>query len=84
MYLSRCADLLGMVASDSLGDVVNPIDGKIYDSKSAYYKTVEAAGCNIVEDSPLERKRDLQGDFDITKELKDAVQEVEAKRGKVI
>jgi hypothetical protein len=28
--------------------VKNPVDGKLYDSKSAYYRTVKEAGCEIV------------------------------------
>lgn len=36
-----------MVIGDSLGDVWNPVNGKIYDSKSAYYRAVKAAGCEI-------------------------------------
>lgn len=82
MYLQRCAEQLGMINSDSLNDLQNPVDGKTYDSKSAYYKAVSDAGCNIVEDNPLERKRQVQGDFDVSKELKDAVQQYEAKTGK--
>jgi hypothetical protein len=37
-----------MIISDHLDDVKNPVDGKTYDSKSAYYQTVKAAGCEIV------------------------------------
>lgn len=37
-----------MVVSDSLGDVWNPVNGQMYDSKSAYYKAVRAAGCEIM------------------------------------
>lgn len=32
---------------DGLDDVWNPLDGKKYDSKSAYYRTVREAGCEI-------------------------------------
>lgn len=32
---------------DGLDDVWNPVDGKKYDSKSAYYAAVKAAGCEI-------------------------------------
>ena len=37
-----------MIISDHLDGVKNPVDGKTYDSKSAYYQTVKAAGCEIV------------------------------------
>jgi hypothetical protein len=36
------------IIRDGLDNVVNPVDGKAYDSKSAYYQTVKAAGCEIV------------------------------------
>lgn len=32
---------------DGLEDVWNPVNGKIYDSKSAYYRAVKDAGCEI-------------------------------------
>lgn len=37
-----------MLISDSLADVLNPADGKRYDSKSKYYAAVKAKGCEIV------------------------------------
>lgn len=36
------------VIRDGLDNVKNPVDGKAYDSKSAYYKAVKSAGCEIV------------------------------------
>ncbi len=36
------------IISDHLDGVKNPVDGKIYDSKSSYYQAVKAAGCEIV------------------------------------
>lgn len=35
------------VISDKLDDVWNPVNGKKYDSKSAYYSAVKAAGYTI-------------------------------------
>lgn len=32
---------------DGLDDVWNPVNGKIYDSKSSYYRAVKDAGCEI-------------------------------------
>lgn len=37
-----------MIISDHLDGVQNPCDGKTYDSKSAYYRAVKDAGCEIV------------------------------------
>jgi hypothetical protein len=36
------------VIRDELDGVKNPVDGKTYDSKSAYYRAVKSAGCEIV------------------------------------
>lgn len=34
--------------SDDMGAVQNPVDGKTYDSKSAYYRSVKDSGCVIL------------------------------------
>jgi hypothetical protein len=36
------------IIRDALDNVKNPVNGKLYDSKSAYYQAVRAAGCEIV------------------------------------
>jgi hypothetical protein len=36
------------IIRDALDNVQNPVDGKLYDSKSAYYHAIRAAGCEIV------------------------------------
>ena len=45
------------VISDHLDGVQNPVDGKRYDSKSAYYRTVKDAGCEIMGSDPQANKR---------------------------
>jgi hypothetical protein len=41
---------------DGLNDVWNPVNGKVYDSKSAYYRAVKDAGCEIAgNDSSISR-----------------------------
>jgi hypothetical protein len=59
------------VITDTMDGTRNPVDGKMYDSKSRYYQTVKNAGCVIVGDDPamkthrekelssLDRKRDI-------------------------
>ena len=37
-----------MIISDTLHDVVNPLDGKPYDSKASYYRTVRENDCQIL------------------------------------
>jgi len=50
-----------MIISDTLADVVNPINGKPYDSKSAYYRDVKAAGCTIMGNDTIEAKDHDEG-----------------------
>jgi hypothetical protein len=40
------------IRSDGMSDTLNPANGQMYDSKSAYEKAVRAAGCEIVGDDP--------------------------------
>lgn len=47
-YIARSPLPCPMVISDTLADVVNPINGKPYDSKSSYYAAVKDAGCEIL------------------------------------
>lgn len=68
------------VISDNLGEgvqgVLNHADGKKYDSKSSYYKAVKAAGCEVVgNDAPTEGRKEIRGNFDVSKELKQALQQ---------
>lgn len=69
-----------MVIRDALDAVVNPCDGKPYDSKRAYYQTVKDHGCVIVGDeadrmasSPPDPRSNVTGE-----EIYDAYQKVEA------
>lgn len=55
------------VISDDMGinGVLNPVDGKKYDSKSSYEKAVKAAGCVIMgNDAPKERATPKQEKID--------------------
>ena len=45
-----------MVIGDNLADVKSPIDGKPFSSKSAYYKHVRAADCEIMGNDPSASK----------------------------
>ena len=36
------------VIGDTMDHTMNPVNGRHYDSKSAYYKAVRAAGCEII------------------------------------
>jgi hypothetical protein len=51
------------VQSDNLGlqGVLNPADGKMYDSKSAYYRAVKDAGCVVLgDDAPTQAAKPKQ------------------------
>lgn len=64
------------VVSDDLGikGVLNPADGKTYDSKSAYYKALKESGCHIVDDAG-KGNRENKGDHNVKKELREALQQ---------
>lgn len=44
------------VRSDGMDPTLNHADNRMYDSKSAYYRAVERAGCHIVEPGSHSRK----------------------------
>lgn len=54
-------------------------DGKHYDSKSEYYRSLKASGHMVVEPGMTKEKRETRGDFDCSRELKAAYQEVKAR-----
>lgn len=69
-----------MVIRDALDGIVNPCDGKPYDSKRAYYQTVKDHGCVIVgneaekmAESPPYPLSNVTGE-----EINEAYQKVEA------
>lgn len=68
--------------SDQLGEgvqgVFNHADGKRYDSKSQYERAVKAKGCRIVGNDYNGKKfnRQMEGDFNVGPQLKEAVQKV--------
>lgn len=60
-----------MVIRDSLDGVLNPVDGKRYDSKGAYYRAVKDHGCVIVgneakaeQPEPIRGPRASRGDVE--------------------
>ena len=69
------------IISDKLGDgvkgVMNPVNGKRYDSKSSYYGAVKDAGCHIIESQPKDFKRpEVRGDFNVRPQMREAVERV--------
>ncbi len=60
---------------DAMGGVKgihNPVDGKRYDSKSAYHRKLKETGHHVYEGKPSGKKLLNQGDHNVFKELKAA------------
>ena len=54
---TRSVQIIGDYINGAGGSVKNMADGKVYDSKSAYYKAVKAAGCVVMgNDAPKQAK----------------------------
>lgn len=77
--IASCRSAPNVISDDlkaGINGLHNPADGKMYDSKSAYYKGVKAAGCIVMgNDAPAEARKEERGDFDCSKELKEAIQQ---------
>jgi hypothetical protein len=67
-----------MIISDTMAEIKNPIDGKPYTSKQAYYKTVKEAGCEIMgNDSSLKNPKPPATDpGDVKRDIKRAIDEL--------
>jgi len=63
------------VINDTIDGVLNPATGKRYDSKAKYYADLKATGHMVVESGMHSDKREIRGDFDVRKELKQAAQQ---------
>jgi hypothetical protein len=66
-----------MIISDSLDYVQNPVNGRVYTSKSAYNKAVRAAGCEIVGNEKVSASPRPQLD-DPVNDIKQAIEQVES------
>jgi len=63
------------VINDSI-EVKGLHDGKTYSSKSRYYQSLKETGNHIVEKGEFNNKpRQIQGDYNVRKELKQAIQQ---------
>lgn len=66
------------IISDQLDDILNPVNGQLYDSKSAYYKAVRDAGCTIVGNEPhntVHAPPEVPG---VERDIKDAIEQLSA------
>ncbi len=81
LYLGNTKGAGFYVISDDLGikGVINPVNGKQYDSKSQYYKTVKQAGMIVVgNDAKTETRREIAGDYDCRKDIAQAIEQTGA------
>lgn len=68
-----------MIIRDGLDGVLNPCDGKRYDSKGAYYRAVKDAGCVIVGNEAEKMMSAPPARADVKpEEIVDAMRKVEA------
>jgi hypothetical protein len=68
------------IRSDGMGTILNHADGRLYDSKSAYYRAVKDAGCEIIGNEKLPERQVKEPDVkDIARDVKTAIQQVEAR-----
>lgn len=69
------------IRADGMSAIMNHADGRLYDSKSAYYRAVKDAGCEIIGNDALPRERPVaEPDHkDIAGDVKTAIQQVEAR-----
>jgi hypothetical protein len=68
------------IRADGMSPLINHADGRLYDSKSAYYRAVKDAGCEIIGNEKLPERKVFEPDAkDIARDVKTAIQQVEAR-----
>lgn len=65
------------IVRDAMDPIVSMTDGQLYDSKSAYYGAVRAAGCEIVGDdkAPFDKKPEYHPQ-NVAQDIKRAIEEL--------
>lgn len=60
----HASDAAPNIRADGMDPIRSMVDGKVYDSKSAYYGSVRRAGCEIVgnERAPFERRPEYRSE----------------------
>jgi hypothetical protein len=62
---------------DGVKGMQSMADGKMYDSKSAYYQSLKEKGCEIVgNDAPRTQRQDIRGDFTTKQEVAEAIKQL--------
>jgi hypothetical protein len=78
-YQRNRSDLpMPYIRSDGMDAIMNHADGKLYDSKSAYYGAVKAAGCEITGDyQPPEKEPTPLGN--VKQDIKTAIEQLKGR-----
>lgn len=66
------------VRSDGMADTMNPANGLLYDSRSAYERAVKDAGCVIIgDDKGFHERGPVQADMPpVEQDIKDAIDQL--------
>jgi hypothetical protein len=69
-----------MVRPDGMDPIRSMADGRIYDSRSRYYASVRAHGCEIVGDdrAPFERRPELRSEG-VGRDIQNAILELKSR-----
>lgn len=67
-----------MIISDQLDGVLSHADGRVYDSKSAYYAAVRAAGCEIVGNERMPEPQERYSPAGLKQDIATAIDQLEA------
>lgn len=63
------------VVPDGMDAIHNPVDGKMYDSRSRYMRKLKETGHHVYEGTPSDKKPLGRGDHNVFKELKQACEQ---------
>lgn len=68
------------IRTDGMASTVNPVDGREYDSRSAYERTLKTHDCHVVEPGENTGKlREMESPAGLERDIKDAIEQLEAR-----
>jgi len=69
-----------MIRADGMDPIRSMADGRVYDSKSRYYGSVKAAGCEIVgnEKAPFDRRPEFVSK-NVGRDIKNALEQLRSR-----
>jgi len=77
---SRARAAAPMIRPDGMDPIRSQLDGRLYDSRSAYYASLRAAGAEIVgnDAAAFEQRRAFRSEG-VGRSIKDAIQQLESR-----